>query len=61
MFQIKLAPLRPKVDTSGMKWPQTENEKTENLNSVFFGPSFLISETSSQKFVEMRAMLCIIV
>ena len=35
MFQNILGPLRPNVDTSGIKGPETKNGKMENLQLFF--------------------------
>ena len=47
-----------RIETSEINWQQTETGKTENLQSKnvgSFGPALLISETSDQYFVKIRA------
>ena len=43
-----------------MKWPHMKTGRTKILRFffLFFGPGFLILETTSQQSVKMRAMLC---
>ena len=59
LFQNMLGPLWPNLVPSGIKWLHKKSGKME-LRSffLFFGPVFLILETSSQQSVKMRAMLC---